>query len=75
MKRTLRKLSQQGDELIAEWEPTTVRRRRLEEIEREFNLLQQKGYFAADITDGRDLLIDKFDPDAEILMIPRVQGG
>ena len=34
-----------------------------------------QGWFAADISDKRDVLIREFDPDAEILLIPRVQGG
>ena len=33
------------------------------------------GWFAADISDKRSTLIDHFDPESEILLIPRVQGG
>jgi hypothetical protein len=34
-----------------------------------------QGWFAADISEKRDVLIREFDPNAEILLIPRVQGG
>ena len=50
-------------------------RQRLAEIEREFNEKVAQGWFAADISEKRDVLIREFDPNAEILLIPRVQGG
>jgi hypothetical protein len=34
-----------------------------------------QGWFAADISDKRNILIDRFDPNADILLLPRVQGG
>jgi hypothetical protein len=48
---------------------------RLAEIEREFHKKIDQGCLAADISDKRELLIQDFDPNAEILLIPRVQGG
>jgi len=48
---------------------------RLAELEKEFNEKMAQGWFAADISDKRDVLIREFDPNAEILLIPRVQGG
>ncbi len=73
--RTLRKISYKGDEAVAEWDPKTVSIARLAEIEAEFQALQADGYFAADLTDGKNTLVDRFNPNADILMIPRVAGG
>lgn len=73
--RKLRAMSAGGDTHLAEWDTETVTPERLDEIEAEFKRYQSLGYFAADITDKRDVLIQDFDPNAEILMIPRVQGG
>jgi hypothetical protein len=64
-----------GDKTLAEWDTETVSRVRLSEIEQEFNGRVAQGYFAADISEKKDVLIRKFDPNAEILLIPRVQGG
>jgi hypothetical protein len=76
MIRMLRKMSPAGDDTIAAaWNPDTVSPAELEKIEREFNRLTKQGYWAADITDGRDALTRKFDPRADTLMIPRVCGG
>jgi len=73
--RKLRMICVDGDKTLAEWDTETVSPQRLAEIEREFNKKIADGWFAADITDKKDILIRKFDPDAEILLIPRVQGG
>ena len=70
-----------GDKTLAEWDMETATPQRLAEIEKEFNEKMGQGWFAADITvadpetgtDGK--LIREFDPNAEILLIPRVQGG
>lgn len=75
MKRQLRRMGVHGDQVLAEWDTQTVDPKRLTEIETEFNDLTKKGYFAADITDGKNELIRKFDPQADIVMIPRMQGG
>ena len=48
---------------------------RLTEIETEFKEKVSQGWFAADISEKRNVLISQFDPNAEILLIPRVQGG
>ncbi len=64
-----------GDKTLAEWDTGTVSPQQLGEIEREFNEKIAQGWFAADISDKRDVLIREFDPNAEILLIPRVQGG
>ena len=81
MTRKLRMICAGGDKTIAEWDSNTVTEDRLVEIEKEFNEKIARGWFAADIsvadpntgTDGK--LIRQFDPNAEILLIPRVQGG
>ena len=64
-----------GDKVIAEWETETVNPDRLTEIETEFKEKMSAGFFAVDIHQKRNQLIREFDPNAEILLIPRVQGG
>lgn len=73
--RKMRKMSGRGDDTIAEYDVDVTTPDRMREIEEEFNRLVVAGYFAADITDKKDVLIKKFDSDADILMIPRVCGG
>ena len=75
MRRTMSITNNKGHEQIAEWDTETVSPQRLAEIEKEFKNRMARGYFAADITDKKDVLIREFDPNAEILLIPRVQGG
>lgn len=70
--RVLRKMSGAGDEQVAEWNETTSPEE-LAKIETEFNEAVAKGYFAADL--DKTELIDKFDPNANILLIPRMMGG
>ena len=73
--RKLRMLSAAGDEALAEWDTETLSPQRLQEIEAEFNAKMQQGFFAVDITEGRNRLTRKFDPNAETLLIPPVRGG
>jgi len=73
--KKLRMICAGGDKTLAEWDTQTVTPERLAEIEKEFNEKTAQGWFAADISDKRDVLIRTFDPNAEILLIPRVQGG
>jgi len=73
--RKIRMLYAGGDKTLAEWDTLTVSTEQLSELEAEFNLRMRQGFFAADITDGRNTLIKKFDPNADTLLIPRVQGG
>ena len=73
--KKLRMICAGGDKTLAEWDTQTVSPQRLAEIEKEFNEKMAQGWFAADISDKRDVLIREFDPNAEILLIPRVQGG
>ena len=73
--RKLRMICAGGDKTLAEWDTETVSSQRLAGIEKEFKEKMAEGWFAADITDQRNVLIRKFDPNAEILLIPRVQGG
>ena len=73
--RKLRMLSAAGDEALAEWDTETLSPQRLQEIESEFNEKMRQGFFAVDITEGRNQLIRKFDPNAETLLIPAVRGG
>jgi hypothetical protein len=64
-----------GDKVIAEWDTDEISPDRLVEIETEFKEKMAAGWFAVDIHDKRNELIREFDLDAEILLIPRVQGG
>jgi hypothetical protein len=73
--RKLRVLSPRGDETLAEWDTQTITPEQLHQIESEFDAKMRQGFFAADVTDGRNLLIKKFDRNADMLLIPRVQGG
>ena len=73
--RQLRMMCAGGDKTLAEWDTEAVSSARLAEIEREFNEKVAQGWFAADISDKRNVLIRDFDPTAEILLIPKVQGG
>lgn len=71
----LRKMNGRGDEVLAEWTDTTDQET-LDKIEKEFNDLVAKCYFAADITAGKEAeIIKDFNPKADILMLPRMQGG
>ena len=70
--KIMRKMSGAGDEQVAEWNETTTPEA-LKAIEEEFKSLTASGYFAADI--DKNELIREFDPNANILMIPRMQGG
>jgi hypothetical protein len=73
--RKLRVIGTAGDKTLAEWETETLSPQRLHEIEVEFDAKIRQGFFAADITDGRNILIKKFDPNADTLLIPPVKGG
>ena len=64
-----------NDKTLAEWDTETSNPERLAEIQIEFSQKVAEGWFAADISDKRNALIDEFDPNSEILLIPRVQGG
>ena len=75
MIRTMRMLCAAGDKVIAEWDTDTINPDRLTEIETEFEKRMAAGFFAVDIHEKRNQLIREFDPNAEILLIPRVQGG
>ncbi len=72
MKRLMRKMSAKGDECVAEWNETATPAE-LEKIEKEFNELTARGYFAADIEKAE--IIQKFDPNVSILLIPKMAGG
>ena len=73
--RRLRMLSAAGDETLAKWDTDTISPQRLQEIEAEFHAKMQQGFFAVDITNGRNKFIKKFDPNAETLLFPAVRGG
>ena len=73
--RKLRMICPGGDKTLAEWDTESIDAKRLDEIEKEFKARIAEGWFAADINDKRDTLLQEFDPNAEILLIPRVQGG
>ena len=64
-----------GDKVIAEWDTDEISPDRLTEIETEFREKMAAGFFAVDIHEKRNQLIREFDTNAEILLIPRVQGG
>ena len=71
----LRVLCAEGDKTLAEWDVQTISPEQLQKIESEFNARMRQGFFAADVTDGRNVLIKEFDRNADTLLIPRVQGG
>jgi hypothetical protein len=73
--RKIRMICAFGDKTLMEWDTEAISPERLQEIEAEFNSKLQQGFFAADITDGRNVLIQKFDPNADTLLIPAVKGG
>ena len=73
MKHVLRKMSPNGDDCVMEWDTDTVTPQDLERIEKEFQQKLSEGYFAANL--DTEELIDKFTPDADILLMPRLQGG
>ena len=73
--RKIRMLCAGGDKTLMEWDTQTISPDHLEEIEAEFNHKVKQGFFAADVTDGKNTIIQRFDPQADILLIPRVQGG
>jgi hypothetical protein len=73
--RTMRMLSASGDDTLAEWDIETTSPQRLEEIEAEFKAKMQQGFFAVDITDGRNTFVRKFNPNVDTLLIPPVRGG
>jgi hypothetical protein len=73
--RKIRMLCAGGDQTLAEWDSETLSPERLDQLEAEFNQKMRQGFFAADVTDGRNILIQRFDPEADTLLIPRVQGG
>ena len=68
----LRKMSGAGDEMVAEWTETTSKER-LDEIEKEFNEMMKAGYTPANLDTNE--LVREFDPNANMLMLPRVAGG
>ena len=73
--KKLRMICAGGDKTLAEWDTETITPEQLAEIEKEFNEKMAQGWFAADISEKQDVLIREFNPSAEILLIPRVQGG
>lgn len=73
--RKMRMLCAGGDKTLAEWDSQTITQEQLDSIEAEFNSKMRQGFLAADVTDGRNILINKFNRNAETLLIPRVQGG
>ena len=73
MKRTMRKMSGRGDGVVAEWDTETVSPEALTKIEAEFNARIAEGYFAADL--GTNEIIHEFTANADIFLIPRMQGG
>lgn len=75
MTKRMRMICAGGDRTIAEWDTETVSPDRLAEIETEFNERVANGWLAADIFDGRNVLMREFDPNAEILLIPKMVGG
>jgi hypothetical protein len=73
--RKIRMICALGDKVLREWDTEKVSPERLAEIEAEFKAKVAQGFFAADITDGRNVLVTKFDPNADTLLIPPVKGG
>lgn len=69
----IRKMSGKGDQTVCEWDTETTTADRLAEIEMEFGAMMKRGYIPADLATNE--LIDKFNPQTDILMIPKMQGG
>lgn len=72
MKHQLRKMSGAGDEVVKEWDETATAEE-LDAIEKEYNACVGKGYFAADLATNE--MADKFNPNADTLLIPQMIGG
>ena len=68
----LRMISGHGDDTLATWDETTSQER-LAEIEKEFNAKVAEGYFGANV--DVETITNRFDPKANMLLIPRIQGG
>lgn len=75
MKRQLMKMSAKGHEVLREWDTDTATPEEIKAVEEEFNQRMKEGFFAADITDKRDVLVKEFNPNADLLLIPKIQGG
>ena len=73
--RYLRQMSSKGDTVLKTWDTETVSPDQLKAIENEFNAKTKAGYFAADITDGKNEIITTFNPNADTLLLPRMVGG
>lgn len=73
--RRMRMIYAGGDKTLAEWDTEAVSQQRLAEIELEFNKRLAQGWFAADISEKKGVLIREFDLNTEVLLIPRVAGG
>lgn len=71
--KKLSRMSCKGDEAVAEWDTETVTPEALAAIEAEFNQLVKDRYFAADL--DKKELIREFDSEANMILIPRMQGG
>jgi hypothetical protein len=73
VKHFIRKCSGRGDEVVAEWDTDTISAEKLAEIEAEFNAKVAQGWLAGDLKTSE---IGKvFNPNADTLMIPPIQGG
>src|SRR5262249_44516389 len=73
--KSIRMICSGGDKMLAEWDTESVTPQQIAQIEKELNDKVKQRWVAADISEKQEGLIEKFDPNAEILMIPRVQGG
>lgn len=73
MIRKMRCMSGAGDHTVTEWDTETLTAERLTELETEFNQRMKDGYFAANLQ--TETLVKEFDPNADTLFIPRMQGG
>jgi hypothetical protein len=75
--RTLRILSPGGDTTLAEWDTETLTKPRRNEIENIYKDRLAQGATPVDITDKKDEIpVDRsFNPQADTLLIPRLQGG
>lgn len=73
--KTMRIMGIDGDKIMAKWDTETVSSDLLAQIEAEFKEKIAEGYFAVDITDKRNKFINKFNSNADILLMPSVKGG
>lgn len=84
--RMLRRLDSNGDTVLAEYDVEAKKstiggqegglgKNEIAQLEALFKLEVGRGHVAFDVTDQKNEQIRKFDPEADILLVPMLQGG